>query len=442
MRNWEIFLKVREWSSDYESVTRYLSHFKRKLRSTSTRELGCDVLMRFCKYADKDPDDLVKQSAAAASKSVQCFVDSLADKGQGITTVNVSLTFLRTFFRVNGFKANREIEVERFFQPSRYRKMPEYIPTSEEIYRMAYAAGSARNKAMIFCLYTSGLRNSTLRALRIKDVSAEVDKFEVVKVPVYPEMKQVDPRACKGNIPYYTFISKDAVGSLREYLNTRKSSFATINEDEPLFASTSSNVPSETRRCTPAKRNSLGMIVKRAAGKAGIKRWKEVHPHCLRKAFESALRNGGLDLKDQEFLMGHILPGVQDAYYDSSKEDELRRKYAQVNFFPERKYTDENFRKRQILDTAKMLGFPEDRIKKIEDALAKHGNVDEALDEIKKLGLESHSSTVEGDRNENGEKSEVRIIQGENKLVRFLHAGWVLVKELPENKFILKRSSD
>jgi len=53
----------------------------------------------------------------------------------------------------------------------------------------------------------------------------------------------------------------------------------------------------------------------------------------LRKAFESALRNAGLDLQDQEFLIGHIIPGAQDTYYDKTKVEDLRRKYAKVNFF-------------------------------------------------------------------------------------------------------------
>ncbi|MCP8307884.1 MAG: hypothetical protein H3Z53_02700 [archaeon] len=48
----------------------------------------------------------------------------------------------------------------------------------------------------------------------------------------------------------------------------------------------------------------------------------------MRKAFERAVRNSGLNIKNQEFLMGHILLGSQDAYYDKTKIDKLRKKYA------------------------------------------------------------------------------------------------------------------
>ena len=445
MRAWEVFLKVKQWSSEYESVDKYLNHFKRKTRSEGTKELACDLLMRFCKFARKEPNELVKLSVAEASQIVQSYVDSLADRGQSIRTVNVTLTFLRTFFRLNGFKGERQIDVERFFQPSRYRKESEYIPTAEEIYRMAYAAGSAKNKAMVLCLYTSGLRNSTLRGLRFKDVAEELETLEIVKVPVYPEMKEIDPRACKGNIPYYSFFSKEAVKALKEYSSERREMFGNIADEEPLFASTSANVPPEVRRSTPVKRNTLDQVVRRSARKGGITRWKEVHPHCLRKAFEYALRNAGLDPKDQEFLMGHILSGTQDTYYDKTKVEYLRMKYAKVDFFPERGGLTEVARKRQILDTARLLGYSEDKIKKVEEALAKYKEIDDAIDEIKKLSLESgKKQLLPHDRERRArtsclKKKEVKIVKGENNLMQLLNDDWDLIKELSDQRFVLTK---
>ena len=129
-------------------------------------------------------------------------------------------------------------------------------------------------------------------------------------------------------------------------------------------------------------------MVKRAAKNAGIAQWKDVTAHGLRKAFESALRNNRLDIKDQEFLMGHILPGSQDAYYDKTKVEEMRAKYARVEFFPQPMGSEE-LRKRQILDMVRLLGFPEERVRKVEEVLAKHKTVDEAIEEIRELGLDS-----------------------------------------------------
>lgn len=442
MRSWESLLKVSGWTSQYESVNLFLRHYGRKVHSERTRENVGQTLKGLCKFAGKTPDEMTKLSGKEASKLVQDYVDSLAEKGFSIRYVNVCMAFLKTFFRVNGFKGDKALETERHYQPSRYMKRSEYVPTSTEIYNMAFAAGSARNKALVLFLYTSGLRNSTLRALLYKDVKEELEKrMEIVKLPVYPEMKKIDEGACKGNVPYYSFVSKEAVEVLSEYCSERTRTCGSIEEDQPLFASESTNVPRLTRCQTAVMKKSLEAMVKRAARKAGIKRWQEVRPHCLRKAFESALRNAGLDPKDQEFLMGHILPGAQDTYYDKTKVESLRNKYAQVAFFPEKTYSNEDFRKRQIVDTAKLLGFSEDRIKRIEEALAKYEQVDEALEEIKKLSSHSYRESTNEKihrREEDPKKHEVKIVQGEQRLVRLLNEGWDLVKELSDDKFILK----
>jgi integrase len=447
MRAWESYLKVKGWRSDYESVTIYLAHYKRLLGSQSTKDHASDALMSLCKFAGKTPDQLKSLSPKEASEAVQQYIDQLKDKDQSIRTVNVALSYLKMFFRVNGFKGTKELEVERYHQPTRYRKKPEYIPTPEEIYKMAYSAGSSKNKAMVLALYTSGLRNSTLRAILYGDVREELQKNEVVKISVTPEMKRLDDDACKNGIAYYTFISSETVQSLKEYLAQRLLEYGSIEDTEPLFISTSTNVPPTVRRHTLVKKRSLDELVKRAAKNAGIPKWKDVYPHCLRKAFESALRNAGLDLKDQEFLMGHILPGTMDTYYDKTKVEQLRPKYAKVNFFPERGLS-EDARKKQMLDAARIYGYSDDKIKKIEDALAKHKHVDEALDEIRKLSLEtSNKHTLDTHQQSqtnisNLSRKEIKIVKGENNLIQLLKERWELLREISDDRFVLKRLNE
>ncbi|MHA1753993.1 MAG: hypothetical protein ACTSYR_00520, partial [Candidatus Odinarchaeia archaeon] len=81
-----------------------------------------------------------------------------------------------------------------YFVPIRYRKVPEYIPTKEEVYRMADAAGSLRNRAITLVLWSSGLRVSTLCALNYGDVAEDLKRGEPpIMIPVYPEMKDRVP---------------------------------------------------------------------------------------------------------------------------------------------------------------------------------------------------------------------------------------------------------
>jgi integrase len=433
MRGWEEFLKVRGWTSEYASVHRFLRHYARKARSVKTLENVCITLKSFCEFAGKSADDLVGLSSKEASGLLQDYVDGLAEKGFSVRYVNVSLAYLKTFFRVNGFKGGREVEVERHYQPSRYMKRSEYIPASDEIYAMALAAGNTRNKALILCLYTSGLRNSTLRALLYRDVKEELEEgLDIIKVPVYPEMKEIDAGACKGNIPYYSFISREATEVLRQYCEERKKAYGGVGDDEPLFIAESKYIPTQVRLHTPVMKKSLEAMVKTAARKAGIKKWQDVRPHCLRKAFESALRNSGLDVKDQEFLMGHILPGSQDTYYDKTKVEDLRMKYAQVDFFPKRAYLSEDIRKKQVLDTVRILGFPEDKIKKVEKALAKYETVDEAMEEIRTLNLEAYKLRTKAN-------SDPKKVVDEDKLERYLAQGWDVQTVLPSGKILIRK---
>lgn len=430
---WEEFLRVDGWRSDYPSVDVALRHYGRRVGSEKTRANFSGNLMRFCKYCSMGPEELVGREVDEVSRLCQDFTDDMKDRDYSIRYVNVCQTYLRTFFKLNGFMGNRALRVERYYQPTRYRKKPEYIPKPEEIYRMGYASGSSKNRALIYAIFSSGLRNSTVRAIRYGDVRKELENgLEVVKIQVYPKMKEIDPKACKGNIPYYTFIDAEAVRTLHGYLGERRQRFGEISDNEPLFCSDSNNLPPEKQRITPVSSTGLQGMIKIAAKQAGIERWDDVTPHCLRKAFETALRNNRLDPKDQGFLMGHTLPGSQDAYYNSTKIDDLRKKYRQIEFFQQRVSVEE-LRKKQVLDTVKLLGFSDDRIKRVEEALAKYEAVDDAMEEIRKLSLESYKLT------ENPNNDPKKVVN-ESELESYLVEGWDVQNILPSGRILIKKS--
>ena len=204
----------------------------------------------------------------------------------------------------------------------------------------------------------------------------------------------------------------------------------------------STNVPPEIRKHTPVKKRSLDEIVKRAAKMGGIAKWKDVYPHCLRKAFESALRNAGLDLKDQEFLMGHILPGVQDPYYDSTKAEELRTKYAKIGFFR----TAQVDKLEMIKVFAHTLGIDKIEVK-IQKLREKQRDMDEmeALGKImrEELGMKPLETKMvknkEKDEDcDNHKKYESKIVE-EKELLSYLDNGWEIIKELKDGKLAVRR---
>lgn len=332
------FLKVDGWESDYASVNLLLRHLSRKCGSEASRRAYLSRVYSFCVSADMNPNKLVKLPRKVIERLLQDYVDQFNDGKHSVRYLNNIIQLLKTFFKVNGFKGVRVLEIEGYHMPARYRKVPECIPRKNEIYMMADSACSLRDRTLILMLYSTGLRNSTLRALLIRDVEDEFAKgFSNILIPVYPEMKLIDLYACKGNVPYFTFASDEATQSLRLYLRERKEKYDEILNTEPLFTSDYNQIDRYERRSKIMSPRQLQHIVKMAAKRAGVPQWQYVKPKCLRTAFETVLHSelvdgGRLDPKIQEFFIGHILPGCEDDYFDKTEIEMLRTQYAKLNF--------------------------------------------------------------------------------------------------------------
>jgi integrase len=330
------FLQVTEWESKYSSVNNLLAHLMRKSKSFGSKQLYMWHLYKFCLYTGKKPNELVAMKRSQAEKCSQEYADSLSKVSPRYS--NLAIAVLKAFYASNGFKRGKALELETFHAPARFRIMPEYVPTKTEVYAMADSACSMRDRAIILTMFSTGLRNSTLRAIRYKDVAQELAKNQTnVMIPVYPEMKETDPNACKGGIPYYTFTSDESTQALKLYLKEREGRYGLTDGFEPLFCSEYNQIRQEARKTKTLTSREVQIVVKSAARRAGIVDWKAVHPHCLRKAYETVLHSqlidgGNLNVKVQEFFMGHVLPGSQDPYFDRSKIEHMRNQYSRLKF--------------------------------------------------------------------------------------------------------------
>jgi site-specific recombinase XerD len=224
------------WTSKYDSVERLLSHLARFSRSQDSRECYLNQLKRFCVATGYFSDQLVCLSQPAVEELIQGYVDCLAKQNASRSYLNTIIKRLRTFFHVNGYT---DLKLHRYYQPTRYRRRDEYIPTKAEVHAMANASGSNRDRAIVLVLWSSGLRVSTFCALNYGDVSGEPYEHgeSCVLLPVYPEMKTRVPAACKGEIPYYTFICPDALDAVKVYLLEREELYGRLEPEDPLFHS-------------------------------------------------------------------------------------------------------------------------------------------------------------------------------------------------------------
>ena len=323
------------WTSTSPSVQKLLDHLGRYSQAESSREVYLRILERLCQAKNMTPDDLVKKSKEELEELVQDYSAEVKRQGRSRSYVNGLIKRLKTFLRANG---HDNLKIQSYHMPSRYRKTPEYIPTKEEVYSIADSAKTLRDRALILCLWSSGVRVNTFCALNYEDVKDELEKdLKVVMLPVFPGMKQRHPDACKGNIPYHTFFSIEAVEALKIYLRDKEEKYGPIDDDDPLFTTEWNLVNRTDRPKQRTTRMTVSKTIHKCARLAGIKEWQDIHPHTLRKAFKSVLISptldgGHMDMATQEFLFGHILPGTQDPYYDRSKKDYHRVEYAKLNF--------------------------------------------------------------------------------------------------------------
>jgi hypothetical protein len=268
----------------------------------------------------------------------------------------------------------------------------------------------------------------------VKDVIKELEAgYENLLIKVEPEWNKRIPGACKNSIPYYTFTSADATQAMREMLDERKDRFGSVGQYEQLFISEGSNL----KKRLPLSGRELQEIVKNTAKEAGIKDWKHVTPHSLRKVFESVLRSpmkdgDRMDSKDQEFLMGHILPGSQDPYYDWTKINKLRNQFAKLVFQDKKSPEVENLNiNRQI---ARILGIDVDEIKvKKEKELGRPL----ALKEEMNMLLASIKSKLIMPQ----EKITEQKIIPKEELQAHLDNGWVFVSTIDKESIIVQKTS-
>lgn len=87
------------------------------------------------------------------------------------------------------------------------------------------------------------------------------------------------------------------------------------------------------------------------------------------------------------------------------------------------------------MDTAKLLGYGNDKLRHFEEILERAKTVDDALIKFKKLKEEPNNSN----QNNSHRNNSVKIIQGENNLLKHLENGWTLLKELNHDKYLFKQ---
>ena len=184
-----------------------------------------------------------------------------------------------------------------------------------QVKKFVDAATSYRDKAIITCIFQSGLGVKEICRLNYGHVK---DELEAGILPICLELRRQ-----KTNIKFKTFFGRNAVHFLKLYLATR----GDLKSEDPLFIK-ERNRGEEVRMNDNAIEDvflniARGMDFIKQNGNDGS--YNPARPHSLRAAFNSRLI-GKIDQDLREFWMGHAIGAVARAYLNMPTED-MRQLY-------------------------------------------------------------------------------------------------------------------
>jgi len=229
------------------------------------------------------------------------YASFLKNKGLSISSISRKLSATRMFYRfLLAEGVVRENPAQGVFSPRRGRKIPGYLSLKEvENLLSAPLTNSQlglRDKAILECLYATGIRISELVDLNGRDLNLASGWLKVKG---------------KGSQERMVPLGKQAIKWINRYLRERGEK----NRDLPIFLN---------RYGRKISRQACWKLIKKYAGKAGIN--KVISPHTLRHSFATHLISRDADLRSVQQLLGHVNISTTQIYTHITQE-RLRKVY-------------------------------------------------------------------------------------------------------------------
>lgn len=232
-----------------------------------------------------------RAGAAITAADLDAYVAHLAAQGLKATSLARKISALRQFFRflcLEGILARDP--TEQLTSPTPEARLPKALSLAEvqSLLQISVAPGlpyrgklaeslRARDRAMIFLLYATGLRVSELVGLELHALELKEDYLRV---------------RGKGDKSRIVPYAKAASAELAQYLERARPALAPTTDH--LFVN---------HRGKPLTRQAFWKLLAALAQAAGIE--KTLSPHVLRHSFATHLLQSGLNLRSLQMLLGH-----------------------------------------------------------------------------------------------------------------------------------------
>jgi len=218
-------------------------------------------------------------------KDIISFINDLNEQKKSSRTQARILSSIKSFYNYLIFddkiEENPSVEI---YSPKLEKKFPVILST-EEVDKIITSIdlslnNGERNRTIIECLYSCGLRVSELINLKISEINFSDEYVKVIG---------------KGNKERITPINNNLITYFKNYIHEIRSKIKIDKKNSDyLFLN---------RRGKKISRVLVFNIVKEACKKAGIK--KNISPHTFRHSFATHLVEGGADLRAVQEMLGH-----------------------------------------------------------------------------------------------------------------------------------------
>ena len=304
--------------------------------SKSTHDNYTHGLRLFCDFTGLTPIQLLEEAESEITNGTLMrqrkikgylitFRSMLKERGLAPKTIGNIMTGVNSFYRFNDIDLPN-LNNRKQFSPKPLKKNMLWIEKSD-IQAILEHAG-VRDRAIILIMVSSGLSQVDVLDLRIKDVKSGYDENTGITT--------LSVRRIKTDYDFTTFLTPEAGRAVLSWIELRnkKHEKSKVRSDND-FLFIKQDVPNsylKTHDDTVRRLDKHGLmaIFRRLAHATGRgtdrDTWSLVRAHNLRKYFNSTILNNGGDIFYVDYLMGHKIDQMHEAYYRADPV-KLREKY-------------------------------------------------------------------------------------------------------------------
>ncbi len=456
--------KHRNELMEYTTVKRWMDVIGSKSGSKNTQKNYLLHLKIYCEWIGKTPDELIEERKEHLTHTDEIVKRTHEDQltsffqeyGENVarSTAVTKFKTVKSFYKANHYDLKISI-------PKSWTTYTDKVPSLDEIHKMVEASDSPVQKALILFSAQSGQRAGVVTSMTYGMLREALEGSESpISFHISADLRDHNGKRVNKNRQEYTFfIGRDTVTTLKRYIEYMENKGHVFEDNSPLFVTDkqyayrdfAGKETTGDKAYRPISNESLNNTVKRLAIRAGLmkedgprmangRRRYQIHHHCLRKFWQTAMEQAGVAKPWYEYMMGHSLGNLDKAYSRPSLE-QLQEGYRRAENYlsvSRANLTDlDNIKKDLLLSVIRqqcqIIGFDAQRVVIAEE---QDRGIKLTIDEeIEVLQKEVMGTLMRHKVNNN--KHEHKIVT-EEELPEYLSQGWEFTNKVSEGKFLIK----